>query len=307
MLLNMFIVMTSEQQEVGDVSEHVTTASFKYWTTLESVSMTTQSMAAVVWTELITRIFDPVHTDPESVWRESTSQCRSVFSLKLDLRISSWGLCCGPVLHLLVRFFTSGPAPGLRLLWSRTPESSGRCRSQTLSRPSAHRRGSEHERTGYCNSTGQVQFIQDEEPNIHRHTEAGEVRLGSPSGWCRTAAGLQQEPSAVCTAGPSPSGPAWTLHSRKHRSTQPDQNSTFCWPSLSFVLLTEHKHFLMSLPGSFFSIGFRSASSGNTKVISGEERFNFNLIWVKLIEIYYYIHLLLHLLNIQKRFFFQCL
>lgn len=48
MLLNMFIVMTSEQQEVGDVSEHVTTASFKYWTTLESVSMTTQSMAAVV-------------------------------------------------------------------------------------------------------------------------------------------------------------------------------------------------------------------------------------------------------------------
>lgn len=56
----------------------------------------------------------------------------------------------------------------------------------------------------------------------------GEVRLGSPSGWCRTAAGLQQEPSAVCTAGPSPSGPAWTLHSRKHRSTQPDQNSTFC-------------------------------------------------------------------------------
>ena len=87
-----------------------------------------------------------------TVNRSRVSLRRVHLSLELDLRISPAGLCRGPVLHLLVRFFTSGPAPGLRLRWSRTPESSGRCRSQTPSRPSAQRCGSE-QRAARCWST----------------------------------------------------------------------------------------------------------------------------------------------------------
>ncbi len=121
----------------------------------------------------------------------------------------------------------------------------------------------------------------------------GETRHVLPWGWCRWASDLLQEPSAVCTGVPSPSEQPWRLQNRTHTVSL---NRTSFQISLEFgnrlqplsftvsaptecyrswetrTTVKQWLYFSAVSPGSFFSIGFLSASSGNTNTISGEER-----------------------------------
>lgn len=145
--------------------------SFKYSTTLESVSMTTQSMVAVGWTELITRIFDPDQRELSRCER-STSNRQQIQSQSEEnppqgqfWRALLWTGSAPPGSspadqHLVSVFY------GVELQSLLVAVDLKLCPDHLHTDV-----GQNNELTRHCNSTNQVQFIQDEEPNIHRHIE----------------------------------------------------------------------------------------------------------------------------------------
>lgn len=197
MLLKMFLIMMWDQQEVGDVSEHVTTASFNVprspWQHSRSHSNTTT--AEQVWK---VQVEEPVRspseqsTDPESVWGESTSAWSWTSGSVLqgsavDRFCTSWSGSSPADQHLVsvfdgVELQSLLVAVDLKL----RPDHLHKDVGQNNELHAADRHS---ELTSYCNSTDQVQFIQDEysqtvtnkhiEGSSHLHAGVGELQVCS--------------------------------------------------------------------------------------------------------------------------------
>lgn len=188
---------------------------------------------------------------------KSTSHCLSPLC---NSRFSPGGLCsvsAGRLFSSSVQIRTSGPTPGLRPLWSKTVSSSGRCRSQTLSQPSTKKGAWLQCWAACCWKTVQL----EKEDMSHLEAGVGELQICSRN--------LQQSVQE-------------SLHLLNHhggcRTDHTLFNSTghdFLFPvdifSISSPKVSQsyERNLSAVLPGSFFSIGFRSGSSGNTNVISG--------------------------------------